>query len=40
MVMVADAVPSLKRWIGALGLKDSAKLLVVRLNSLARFWDV
>src|SRR5271166_5463462 len=31
MVMVADSVPGLKRWIGALGLKDSAKLLVIRV---------
>jgi len=31
MVMVADAVPGLKRWIGMLGLKDSAKLLVIRV---------
>jgi hypothetical protein len=31
MVMVADAVPGLKRWIGTLGLKDSAKLLVIRV---------
>lgn len=31
MVMVADAVPGLKRWVGTLGLKDSAKLLVMRL---------
>jgi Transposase DDE domain len=31
MVMVADTVPSLKRWVGALGLKDSTKLLVIRV---------
>jgi hypothetical protein len=31
MVMVADTVPSLKRWVGALGLKDSTKLLVIRM---------
>ena len=31
MVMVANAVPSLKRWIGTLGLKDSVKLLVIRV---------
>ncbi len=31
MVMVADAVPGLKSWIGTLGLKDSAKLLVIRV---------
>jgi hypothetical protein len=31
MVMVADSVPGLKRWIGTLGLKDSAKLLVIRV---------
>jgi len=31
MTMVAAAVPHLKRWIGMLGLKDSAKLLVIRL---------
>jgi Transposase DDE domain len=31
MVMVADAVPALKRLIGTLGLKDSAKLLVIRV---------
>jgi hypothetical protein len=29
--MVADSVPGLKRWIGTLGLKDSAKLLVIRV---------
>jgi len=29
--MVADAVPGLKRWIGTLGLSDSAKLLVIRV---------
>jgi hypothetical protein len=29
--MVADAVPGLKRWVGTLGLKDSAKLLVIRV---------
>ena len=31
MVMVADLVPGLKRWIATLGLKDSAKLLVIRV---------
>lgn len=31
MVMVADSVPGLKRLIGTLGLKDSAKLLVIRV---------
>ena len=31
MVMVADSVPGLKRWIAPLGLKDSAKLLVIRV---------
>jgi hypothetical protein len=31
MIMVADTVPSLKRWVGALGLKDSTKLLVIRM---------
>ena len=31
MVMVADLVPGLKRWIAPLGLKDSAKLLVIRV---------
>jgi hypothetical protein len=31
MIMVADAVPGLKRWIGTLGLKDCAKLLVIRV---------
>ena len=31
MIMVADAVPGLKRWVGTLGLKDSAKLLVIRV---------
>jgi Transposase DDE domain len=31
MVMVADSVPGLKRWIGTVGLKDSAKLLVIRV---------
>jgi hypothetical protein len=31
MVMVADWVPGLKRWIGPVGLKDSAKLLVIRV---------
>jgi Transposase DDE domain len=31
VVMVADSVPGLKRWIGALGLKDSTKLLVIRV---------
>jgi hypothetical protein len=29
--MVANAVPGLKRWIGTLGLSDSAKLLVIRV---------
>jgi DDE superfamily endonuclease len=31
MVMVADQIPGLKRWIAPLGLKDSAKLLVIRV---------
>ena len=31
MVMVAESVPGLKRWVGTLGLKDSAKLLVIRV---------
>lgn len=31
MVMVAESLPGLKRWIGTLGLKDSAKLLVIRV---------
>jgi hypothetical protein len=31
MIMVADSVPGLKRWIGTVGLKDSAKLLVIRV---------
>jgi Transposase DDE domain len=31
MVIVADSVPGLKRWIGTLGLKDSARLLVIRV---------
>src|SRR6266446_5386377 len=31
MVMVADQIPGLKRWIAPLGLKESAKLLVIRM---------
>jgi hypothetical protein len=31
MVMVPDSVPGLKRLIGTLGLKGSAKLLVIRV---------
>lgn len=31
MIMVADSVPGLKRWISTLGLKDSVKLLVTRM---------
>ena len=31
MVMVADSVPGLKRWIGTLGLRDSTKILVIRV---------
>jgi hypothetical protein len=31
MVMVADLMPGLKRWIGSLGLADAAKLLVTRV---------
>jgi Transposase DDE domain len=31
MVMVADLVPGLKRFVAALGLKDSARLLVIRV---------
>jgi hypothetical protein len=31
MVMVADSVPGLKKWISIPGLKDSAKFLVIRM---------
>lgn len=31
MVMVADSLPGLKRWTAGLGLKDSAKLLLIRM---------
>jgi hypothetical protein len=31
MVMVADSVPGLKRWLAPLGLKQSVQLLVIRL---------
>jgi hypothetical protein len=31
MVMVANSLPGLKRWLAPLGLKDSAKLLVIRV---------
>jgi hypothetical protein len=31
MVIVADSLPGLKRWLAPLGLKDSAKLLVIRV---------
>lgn len=31
MIMVADSVPSLKKWVGALGLKDGTKALVIRV---------
>jgi len=31
MVMVADSLPGLKRWTAGLGLKDSAKLLLIRV---------
>jgi hypothetical protein len=31
MVMVADLLPGLKRWIATLGLKDHTKLLVIRV---------
>ena len=31
MVMLADSLPGLKRWLAPLGLKDSAKHLVVRM---------
>jgi DDE superfamily endonuclease len=31
MIMVADSMPGLKRWVSGLGLKDSAKLLVIRM---------
>ncbi len=31
MVIVADSLPGLKRWLGPLGLKESAKLLVIRV---------
>jgi Transposase DDE domain len=31
VIMVADSVPGLKRWISQTGLKDTAKLLVIRV---------
>ena len=31
MVMVADLLPGLKRWIGVLGLKDRTQLLMIRM---------
>lgn len=31
MIMVADAVPNLKKWIAPLGLKESVKVLVIRM---------
>lgn len=31
MVMVADSLPGLKRWLAPLGLKDSTRLLVIRM---------
>jgi len=31
MLMVADSLPGLKRWLAPLGLKDSVKLLVIRM---------
>ena len=31
MVMVADSMPGLKRWLAPLGLKESVKLLVIRM---------
>ena len=31
MVMVAESLPALKRWVGTLGLKDMPKLLVIRV---------
>jgi hypothetical protein len=31
MTMVADLLPGLKRWIGTVGLKDSAQILVIRM---------
>jgi DDE family transposase len=31
MIMVVDSLPGLKRWLAPLGLKDSAKLLVIRV---------
>ena len=31
MVMLADSIPGLKRWLAPLGLKDSARLLVIRV---------
>jgi hypothetical protein len=31
MVIVADSVPGLKRWLAPTGLKDAAKLLVIRM---------
>lgn len=31
MVMLADSLPGLKRWLAPLGLKDSARLLVIRV---------
>ena len=31
MVMVADSVPGLKKWVATFGLKDGCKLLVIRI---------
>src|SRR6185312_17412653 len=31
MVMVADSLPGLKRWLAPLGLKDGTRLLVIRM---------
>ena len=31
MVIVADSIPGLKRWLAPLGLKDSTRLLVIRV---------
>ena len=31
MVMVADSLPGLKRWLAPLGLKDGTRLLVIRV---------
>ena len=31
MIMVADSLPGLKKWLAPLGLKDDTKLLVIRV---------